>query len=121
MRKTIEETALKLPSEIDARTFMWTFDSLDEDHELESFFSALPGFRTSKVTRDPLPILTGQEMWRLYRAMAGFLDRTLSSDLLPMSVKERRAMLCAKVADPAQISGAFSILPMTLSDNFNQY
>ena len=48
MQKTIEETALKLPSEIDARAFMWTFDSLDEDHELEHFFSALPGFRGSK-------------------------------------------------------------------------
>ena len=77
MRKTIEETALKLPSEIDTRAFMWTFDSLDEDHELESFFFGLPGFRSSKVTADPLPSLTGQETWRLHRAMAGLLDRTV--------------------------------------------
>src|SRR5258708_2764887 len=100
---------------------MWTFDSLDEDHELERFFSGLPGFRSSKVTKDPLPSLTGQEMWRLHRAMAGLLDRTFSSDLLPTPVKERRAMLCARVADLAHISGAFSVLPMTLSENFDQY
>src|SRR5258708_34801453 len=112
MRKTIEETALKLPSAIDTRAFMWTFDSLDEDHELESFFSGLPGFRSSKVTEDPLPILTGEETWRLHREMAGLLDRTFSSDLLPAPVKERRAMLCAKAADPPQISGAFSVLPI---------
>ena len=49
MQKTAEETALKSSSEIDARAFMWTFDCLDEDHELESFFSGLPGFRSSKV------------------------------------------------------------------------
>ena len=39
--------------------------------------------------------------------------------ILPASVKERRAMLCAKVADPPQISGAFSVLPITLSENFD--
>ena len=53
--------------------------------------------------------------------MAGLLDRTFSSDLLPAPVKERRAILCAKAADPPHISGAFSILPMTLSENFHQY
>src|SRR5258708_40128943 len=100
---------------------MWTFDSLDEDHELERFFSGLPGFRSSKVTKDPLPSLTGEESWRLHRAMAGLLDRTFSSDLLPVRVKERRAMLCAKAAGPGHISGAFSILPLTLSENFNRY
>ena len=39
MEKTIEETALNSPSEIDIRAFLWTFDCLDEDHELERFFS----------------------------------------------------------------------------------
>jgi hypothetical protein len=56
MRKTAEETAFGSPSEIDTRAFLWTFDSLDEDHELERFFSGLPGFRSSKMVKDPLPI-----------------------------------------------------------------
>ena len=99
MRKTAEETALKSPSAIDTRAFMWTFDCLDEDHELERFFSGLPGFRSSKLVDDPLPSLTEEEKLKLDGALHGLLDRTLSSDLLPAPVKKRRAMICAKAAD----------------------
>ena len=107
MQKTAEETALSSPSEIDTRAFMWTFDCLDEDHELERFFSGLPGFRSSKVVDDPLPSLTGEEKWKLYMALRGLLDRTFSSDLLPAPVKNRRALICAKVVDPEHIPNAF--------------
>ena len=100
MRRTAEENALKSPSEIDARAFMWTFDCLDEDHELERFFSGLPGFRTSKVVDDPLPSLTEEERWKLCEALRGLLDRTFSSDLLPASIKSRRALISAKAVDP---------------------
>ncbi|KAH9016853.1 hypothetical protein EDB85DRAFT_2155594 [Lactarius pseudohatsudake] len=54
MQKTAEESALNSPSEIDTRALMWTFDSLDEDHELERFFFGLPGFRSSNVINDLL-------------------------------------------------------------------
>ncbi|KAN0137814.1 hypothetical protein V8E53_004298 [Lactarius tabidus] len=42
MEKTSEEAALKVSSEIDARALMRTFDSLDQDHELERFFEGYP-------------------------------------------------------------------------------
>ena len=100
MQKTAEETALKSSSEIDTRAFMWTFDCLDEDHELESFFSGLPGFRNSKVVKDPLPSLTEEEMEKLYGALRGLLDRTFSSDFLPAPIKNWRAFICAKAVDP---------------------
>ena len=100
MRKTAEETALNTSSEIDTRAFKWTFDCLDEDHELESFFSGLPGFRSSKVVKDPLPSLTEEEILKLYGALYGLLERTFSSDLLPTPVKNRRALICAKAVDP---------------------
>ena len=100
MQKTAEETALHSPSEIDTRAFMWTFDCLDEDHELESFFSGLPGFRSSKVVEDPLPGLTKEETLKLYEAVDGFWNRTFSSDLLPAPIKDRRALICAKAVDP---------------------
>ena len=96
MQKTAEETALNTLSEIDARTFMWTFDCLDEDHELESFFSGLPGFCSSKVVDDPLPSLTEEERLKLYWALYGLLERTFSSDLLPAPVKDRRTLIGAK-------------------------
>ena len=115
MQKTAEETALKSPPEIDARAFMWTFDCLDEDHEIEGFFSALPGFRGSKVVEDPLPCLTTEEKSRLYGALDGLLSRTFSSHLLPAHIKNRRAMICAKAIDPEHTPNAFDILFRTLS------
>ena len=121
MLKAAEETALNSSSEIDARAFMWTFDCLDEDHELESFFSGLPGFRSSKVIKDPLPSLTEEEIQKLYWALDGLLDRTFSSDLLLAPVKDRRALICAKAVDPGLMSfnidykpAAFRILDLIL-------
>ena len=109
MQKTAEETALNAPSEIVTRAFMWTFDCLDEDHELERFFSGLPGIRSSTVVDDPLPSLTEEEKWKLYRGLRGLLDRTLSSSLLSAPVKNRRAMICAKAADPEHTPKAWII------------
>ncbi|KAH9071381.1 hypothetical protein EDB83DRAFT_247958, partial [Lactarius deliciosus] len=86
MLKTAEETALKSPPDIDTRSFLWTFDSLDEDHELERFFSGLPGFRSSNVVDDPLPRLTEEQKEKLSMALEGLFGRTFSSDLLPESV-----------------------------------
>ena len=100
MQKTAEETALNMSSEIDTRAFMRTFDCLDEDHELERFFSGLPGFRSSKVVKDPLPSLTEEGILKLYWALRGLLDRSFSSDFLPAPIKDRRALICAKAVDP---------------------
>ena len=115
MQKTAEETALKSPPEIDVRAFMWTFDCLDEDHELEGFFYGLPGFRSSKVVEDPLPSLTVEEKGKLCDALVGLLSRTFSSDLLPAPVKNRRAMICAKTVDPEHMADIFEFLDITLS------
>jgi hypothetical protein len=113
MQKTAEETALKSPPEIDIRLFRWTFDCLDEDHELERFFAGLPGFRSSKVVADPLPRLFSDQRWRLSQALTGLLDRTLSSDLLPAPIKQRRAIICVKAIDRERLPylpTAFGIL-----------
>ena len=114
MHKTAEETALYSPPEIDTRSFMWTFDCLHEDHELERFFSGLPGFRSSNVVVDPLPGLTEEEKLKLYQGLRGLLDRTFSSDLLPVPVKTRRAMICAKAVNPKHTIDAFGILDTIL-------
>ena len=106
MRKTAEETARNLPLQIDPLTFMRTFESLNDDDELERFFAGLPGFRNSRVVSDPLPILTQVQKLRLSAELLELMDRTLSSDLLPEPVKTRRAIICAKAIDPAHFSGA---------------
>ena len=116
MQKTAEGTALSLPSEIDTHAFMWTFESLDEDHELERFFSGLPGFRHSKVVEDPLPHLYFEQLGRLSTALIEFFDRTFSSDLLPNVVKRRRAIICAKAIDLVYTPEALTILDKILLD-----
>jgi hypothetical protein len=115
MHRTAEETALNSPPDIDIRTFVWTLDALDEDHELERFFSGLPGFRSSKVVDDPLPRLTLGQRWKLSTALTGLYDRTFSSDLLPDTVKRRRAIICAKAIDPTHTPEASIILVNMLS------
>ena len=106
MQKTIEETALSSPSEIDTCAFMWTFDCLDEDHELEHFFAGLPCFRDSKVVDDPLPRLTEEEKLKLSEGLRGLLDRTFSSNFLPKPVKNRRAIICEKAVDSKHMPNA---------------
>ena len=115
MQKTVEATALNSPSEIDTRAFMWTFDRLDEDHELEHFFSGLTGFRSSKFVKDPLPSLTWRQRSKLGQALVGLLDRTFSSDLLSAPVKKRRAILCAKAIEQAHDNWTFYIISKVLS------
>ena len=114
MQKTAEEAALKSPSAIVTRALMWTFEHLDEDHELERFFSGLPGLRSSKVIDDPLPRLAEEERQRFSQELSGLMGRTFSSDL-PAPVKERRAMICAKAIDPIHFPKAFSVLDGILS------
>ena len=112
LHKTAEETAL-LPSLswLDTRAFMWTFDSLAEDRELERFFSGLPGFRrSSKVVVDPLLSLTSQQKQRFSDALKWLLRITFSTDCLPDPVKKQRAIVCAKATDPAHIPDAFGVL-----------
>ena len=106
MQKTAEESAFNSPPEIDTRTFMRTFNSLNEDHELERFFAGLPGFRSSKVVKDPLPDLSLGQQEKLLDALIGLSDRTSSSDLLPEPVRIRRAVICGKAIGPADIPQA---------------
>ena len=107
IRKTSEQTALKLTSEVDTRTFMRTFGCLNDDDELERFFDGLPGFQHSRVVGNPLLRLTEAQKSRLSEELTEFMDRTFSSDLLPESVKTRRAIICAKAIDPAHFPKAF--------------
>ena len=96
---TPDEAAPKSPSAIDTRAFMWTFDRLDEDHELESFFLGIPGFHGSNLAQEPLHDLDDAQKLRILGAMIGLLDRTYSSKLLSDQVKRHREDMCANVID----------------------
>ena len=98
-RMTPEKAALKLSSAIDTRALIWTFDRLDEDHELERFFSGLHGFHNSKLVNEPLHGLDYRQRRDLLEGVTRLLDRTFSSNLLPDQGKRHRADICANVID----------------------
>ena len=118
--QTPEEATPKSPSAIDTRTFMWTLDRLDEDHELESFFLGMPGFHSSNLVKEPLRNLNDAENIRLLGAMIDFLDRTYSSDLLSDQVNRHRDDLCANAVDlvdtPKAFPGLFTMFTSKYKD-----
>jgi hypothetical protein len=115
---TPKEAALMVSSEIDTRVFTWTFDSLDKDHELERFFSGLPGFYNSKVLKEPLHGLDNQQKLRLLEAVIRLLDRTFSSNLLPDRVKRQRADICVNAINLVDTPNSFpEIIRRLVSEN----
>jgi len=101
--KAAEETARKLSSEIDWRVLIWTLESLDEEHELERFFSGLPGFWNSRVVNSRPVASIRQDSESLSDALIGFVHRTISSDLISETVRERRIALCRKALTVASL------------------
>ena len=99
--KTAQETASKLSVDIDGRILKWTFDAVDEDHELEQFLEGIPGLCSSKVVVNPQHSLAKLGEWSLSSALMGFSDRTLSSNLVPESVKIQRLVICLNAANAA--------------------
>ena len=116
MEEGFEQTALKVSSDIDGRALMWTYESLDEDHELELFFSGIPGFCSSSVVVNPQSSLAKLDTQRTGRALKAFLERTWSSTLLPEAIKTRRLVICVRAIDAAHLShSAWHILHLFLA------
>ncbi|KAH9051833.1 hypothetical protein EDB87DRAFT_1693470 [Lactarius vividus] len=116
MTKAAEETAQVLTSDIDGRALLWTFESLDEDHELERFFAAIPGFCNSTAFVNPLGRFIGPNDKRLSAALVGFMERALSSKLISDTVKQRRIIICTTAIDAASLSASKQILVRALLD-----
>ena len=90
VEKAAEETASKRSSEIDLRILDWTISALGDDHSLESFFEAVPGFFSSRMFES-----LKKDNWftlrlKFLRALRGFCERTLSSNSMSDSEKIRR-------------------------------
>jgi len=117
VEKEFEEGARKAPSDIDDRALMWTYESLDEDHELEQFFAGIPGFCSSKVVHDPQSSLDWLRSRTVASALYGFWERTWSSNLVSETIKMRRLVICVRAIDAAYLSGAaFQILNEFFAD-----
>ncbi|KAI9444199.1 hypothetical protein H4582DRAFT_1070477 [Lactarius indigo] len=116
MTKAAEETAQMLTSDIDGRALLWTFESLDEDHELERFFAAIPGFCNSTAFVDPLGRFIGPNDKKLSAALMGFMERALSSKLISDTVKQRRIIISTTAIDVASLSASKQVLVRALLD-----
>ena len=108
--KLLEEEASKPSSEIDSEVLERILLGLDEDHALETFFDAVPGFCGSKLVQP----LCSRVTTKLQQSLDGFLDRTFSSHLVPGSVRNDRVIICLDAAHSAlgatgvsQILGSF--------------
>jgi hypothetical protein len=114
LRKMAEEYAGTLSAEIDYRALSWTFDSLDQDHELEQFFEGVPGFCTSNAVENPVGGFVIPNDRKLSNALTGLIDRTLSSSLVPEPTKQRRITICTKAISAGNLFGPWWILDRVL-------
>ena len=103
MEKGSEESALNAPSGINDRALIWTYESLDEDHELEQFFAGIPGFCSSEVVDNPQSSLKSLRNETVAWALNKFLERTWSSNLVPETIKIRRLVTCIRAIDAAHL------------------
>ena len=103
MRKAEERPALQLSSDIDYRALSWMFGTLNDDDEFEQFFDTLPGLCDSGALMDPRGAFVKPNEKMLSHALIGMMDRTLSSDVTPESVKLRRVIVCTNVINATSL------------------
>jgi hypothetical protein len=97
----------------------WIFDSLDEDLELERFFSSIPGLCSSMVVMDLLGTFVVANEEKLVWALIGLMDRTLASQLVPNTIKKRRSAICVKAMDAASLPLNGVILNRVFSEEWD--
>ena len=90
VEKKAEEMVEKQSLKIDVGVLGWTISALGDDHSLEKFIEAIPGFFNSKSVNDLREHLPDDVSRRLTDALDGFLDRSLSSNSVIDSVKLHR-------------------------------
>src|SRR5260370_2505131 len=119
MRKTAEDYALKLARKFDFEALLWTFESLDEDGELQQFFEGLPGLCNSKAAGNAERDFIDPNNKPLSNELIGLMDRTLSSNLISESLKQRRVTICTKVIRATGLIGDWSFLSRVVLDGWD--
>lgn len=99
-----ENAALVLSSEIDIRVLEWMVDTLDEDDSLEKFYESMPGFYKSDVIKDFPQCLPRNVRSKILSTMVRFLHRTLTSNSISVSVKNRRLAIYLNAASGVDMS-----------------
>ncbi|KAH9031426.1 hypothetical protein EDB83DRAFT_2525801 [Lactarius deliciosus] len=99
--KETEGSALRLSSDIDVRGLSMTFNSLEEDHELEQFLEGIPGFLSSHEVMNPGNVLTDviNRIPGMAYTVFLFVERTFSSGLVSEAIQERRKRVYVRALD----------------------
>ena len=92
--KAAEEITSNQSLDIDLGILHWTIGALGGDDTIEKFFDAIPGFFNSEVVQTGKIDSRSGLASDIQRALDGFLNRTLSSNPVIESVKNRRLDLC---------------------------
>ena len=123
MSETAEEFAFRLPPDIDHRSLSWTFESLDEDTDIEKFFEGLPHICDSETGRE-LDLQQGfiqPNKQRLSSALIGLMNHTLSSNLVTEFVKRRRMIICTKAVESTSLLGPWWFLRRVLDGDWSKF
>ena len=121
MRKTAEDYAFKLPQKIDFGALLWTFESLDEDGELQEFFGGLLGLCSSKAVPNALREFIIPHAKKLADELMELMNRTLSSNLVSESVKQNRITICTKLIDKTRLFGDWRFLSRVLLEDWHRF
>ncbi|KAI0261029.1 hypothetical protein BC834DRAFT_493488 [Gloeopeniophorella convolvens] len=117
MLKSAEETAMKQPPGIDSRALAWTYDSLDEDHELEQFLAGVPGILNSEAMKQPELVLANVDIFRhrghLINETLALMRRSARLSHSAEAAQRRRFEVCS--------NAAFAILPICPRFSKGQY
>jgi hypothetical protein len=81
---------------LDIGAISWLLNSLGEDQEMEQFLAGIPGFYRSKRVEKPAQVLRALNNHKLPKAIISFMDRSLSSDLISDTSRQRRITVSLK-------------------------
>jgi hypothetical protein len=118
MEKRVEEMVSEHSSDIDIRILRWTISALGDDDSLEEFFEAIPGLFNSTLVKHlerDFPVTLLRKFWGTLDA---FMGRTLSSDSVKKSVKDRRDTICRDIM--SMIPGSINPMQYNLRPHFDQ-
>ncbi|KAI0262994.1 hypothetical protein BC834DRAFT_888584 [Gloeopeniophorella convolvens] len=100
MLKSAEKAAMDQSHDTDSRALAWTYDSLDEDHELEQFLAGVLGLLNSRTVKQPAVVLARVDTLShrdgLISGALGLVSRPIGPSLSPQAAQHRRFKICSE-------------------------
>jgi len=88
IRGAAEEIAQAFSGEFDRRAMLWTFRSLNDDHDIQRFIAGIPSFCSSKAVEEPVECIAKLGDEGLSEALVSLMHRALTSNLISPAKEE---------------------------------